>query len=452
MQTIKMVLNYLVFISIVAIGTILLVAFARGYTFDPGSGEVIRYGLVQIESKPTNAQVVINDELSGKDTPFRESYNEGRYTIKLQREGFINWQKTVDLIGGEVTSIAYPLLVPLENQYKNFENYPDETSLSLSPNQTYFMSVSDRKLTVLNLNSNNAQPESITIVPSEDGPLGELTGINWSNNEDIALLGFKNKSGTTYYLYDSLRKEIAPITAEIKSARIKGLIASTQNYIVLGEKNQLSLFNTSNNQKIVLSSDARNASWANGTIVWYDVPTKSLLSYRDGERVKIPTLRDMDSDTEILVSEQNGELNLAYRSNNELRIILSALNEPFERTVSDVDRLRSFSPDGRFALFESNGNLQTYDLKELRQRDTTQEVSTLKQVSWIDGFHLSALRGDEHIVFEFDGQNTMTIAESTNPLNTFISGNLSYGYSLQRDVDSGAARLLRVELAAAELL
>ena len=106
------------FLPLVAIifvigGTILLVAFAQGYTFDPASRKISTTGLVLIDSSPNDAFITLNNKSLNKKTPFRYAgLPAGDITISLKKDQYRSWFSKQKVVAGEVTFANYALLLP----------------------------------------------------------------------------------------------------------------------------------------------------------------------------------------------------------------------------------------------------------------------------------------------------------------------------------------------------
>ncbi len=102
---------------IVLIGVI---AYARGYRFNPKDGTVTSTGILSVNSSPQPATVYVNGTLHGAtDTNLTLPY--GQYTVEVKKEGYTDWKKNISLKGETVMSLnahlysKNPSLTPLTN-------------------------------------------------------------------------------------------------------------------------------------------------------------------------------------------------------------------------------------------------------------------------------------------------------------------------------------------------
>lgn len=103
----------LIFLFLV-IGTAIAIIYARGYRIIPqpeGLTLIEGTGLLVLTSNPDGSKVFINDKLT---TATNNTINlaPGSYEVKITKEGYIPWQKTVD-IKNELVTQADALLIPV---------------------------------------------------------------------------------------------------------------------------------------------------------------------------------------------------------------------------------------------------------------------------------------------------------------------------------------------------
>jgi hypothetical protein len=111
-STKKQLLVWVGILLFLTAGTVLAVLYARGYRLSFGQGEpkVSRTGILNVASSPKGAQVYINDHLSAA-TDDSINLTPGKYTIRVVKDGYSDWQKDVDIREEEVSAIE-ALLFP----------------------------------------------------------------------------------------------------------------------------------------------------------------------------------------------------------------------------------------------------------------------------------------------------------------------------------------------------
>lgn len=108
----KQILIYSGILLFLILGTLLVIAYGKGYRFSFGEGKigVLGTGLLVATSSPDGAGIFINNHLT---TATNNTINlaPGEYDIKIEKAGYFPWQKRIK-IQREVVSKANALLLP----------------------------------------------------------------------------------------------------------------------------------------------------------------------------------------------------------------------------------------------------------------------------------------------------------------------------------------------------
>lgn len=112
---------------IITIVTLLVIAttagvaifLAKGYTFSTKEKRVVGTGIINVASQPDAASVFVDGHLTTATNATVSSLPTKTYTIRLAKEGFIPWERQVDVKEGLVTELkvtlfpAIPTIYPL---------------------------------------------------------------------------------------------------------------------------------------------------------------------------------------------------------------------------------------------------------------------------------------------------------------------------------------------------
>lgn len=113
----KIVLPFLI-ITILLAATLILIALGRGYRFSTDQKSLTSTGLLVAASDPAGAEIFIDGKLKSA-TNTTISLPPGWYQVKIQKDGFLPWEKKLRLQGEIVSETqAYlfpstPTLIPL---------------------------------------------------------------------------------------------------------------------------------------------------------------------------------------------------------------------------------------------------------------------------------------------------------------------------------------------------
>src|SRR5436853_327324 len=86
--------------------TTVIVLYGRGYRlfFHEGEPKVGNTGLLNITSTPKGSQVYIDRHLTTA-TDNTINLTPGKYTIKISKDGFSDWQKDIQIVKEDVTNV-----------------------------------------------------------------------------------------------------------------------------------------------------------------------------------------------------------------------------------------------------------------------------------------------------------------------------------------------------------
>lgn len=99
--------------------SVLLIFQAKGYKFDFKNRKIDKTGIIALSSTPTGAAVYLNGTLTSATNTTLSDLAPGEYRLKLDKEGYLPWEKKVVVEAGLVTPVdvtlfpAAPELRPL---------------------------------------------------------------------------------------------------------------------------------------------------------------------------------------------------------------------------------------------------------------------------------------------------------------------------------------------------
>lgn len=104
---------------IIGVGATVVILLAKGYTFSPQEKRLVGTGIITITSEPDSASVFVDGHLTTATNATISSLPPKSYTVRLIKEGFIPWERTVEVKEGLVTPLkvtlfpAIPTIYPL---------------------------------------------------------------------------------------------------------------------------------------------------------------------------------------------------------------------------------------------------------------------------------------------------------------------------------------------------
>ena len=170
-----------VLMVLTVIATVSILAFiVSGYWVSPDF-KIERQGLLQIYSTPTGADVEVDGNPSSwlQRTNTSKTLTAGEHTIKLTKEGYDTWSRTINITEGLLYRLHYPRLFLTNRTEETIGEYsanfatvsPDRNTLLLGNNTTSWQ--------LINLDTENIKPIDIDlskILPFSSLAEGASTG------------------------------------------------------------------------------------------------------------------------------------------------------------------------------------------------------------------------------------------------------------------------------------
>jgi len=232
-------------LTFLVLATIFAILYARGYRLlvSKGSPTVSKTGILNVTSAPNSAQVYIDGHLTGT-TASTINLPPNKYTVKVTKDGYYDWQKDVQIQTEVVTSID-ALLFPNSPTLQSISTFGVEQALvdpsgsklafkiasqSARKNGIYVFNMTSRNLPILAGQSSSTQIVDDTVdnfsgsllTWSPDGTqlLASISATIDNSNPDQALSPSVLRSSTgssTYYLLktDSFNDTPQDVTATI---------------------------------------------------------------------------------------------------------------------------------------------------------------------------------------------------------------------------------------------
>lgn len=174
-----------------------LVFYTAGYRWNPKKEKVERQGTMIVDSTPQDAKIFINDKLQSKTTPLTmQNVTPGRYTIRIEKEGYSSWQKQLEV---------FPELVTFANNVRLWKKSDPVktdlgalTQLSTSPNEKLLAGIQTSGTQAMLIIWHEADGK-IQTAPLAQTPSNALT-LTWSEDSRALLIETSTATGTNAWL------------------------------------------------------------------------------------------------------------------------------------------------------------------------------------------------------------------------------------------------------------
>lgn len=181
------VLGLLVFLGLVTAGVVL---YAQGFRLDLGGGSLAKTGMILAKSLPDGARVFLDEELEAATDSTVPSLKPGTYHLKIEKEGYLAWEKDVEVKEELVTNVT--AILPPVSPSLTAITQGGAKLVTGAPSGTTAAFISGKKLFLLALNNQflgflRTRPQEIATEPT-DFPFSKVSQMTFSPNEDQILL------------------------------------------------------------------------------------------------------------------------------------------------------------------------------------------------------------------------------------------------------------------------
>jgi len=342
-----------IFISAFFIFAPILIFYSSGYRYDIKRHKVLKTGTLYLEAKDLKkANLYLNDEFN--EEPFSEKkfiYNllPGEYTIKLEKEGYHNWQKKITIDSGLTTFVKDIVLfeknIPLQivdGQVNNFSLSPDQQKIVY-----LIIAGSQQELYLYDLNT--SEKKQLYRIPSL-----EKINLTWSASSKKILLNSSKENlvldiqniGQIQILKNIIKFLPANVIWDISSDNLLYAINDNNIYkIDLLAKNVQKIF-TADNIKI------NNSFFIEANDLFYiqESENRNILSkYNFNYRTNKEILDLNISKNYIFITSANNFIGLVDTDQQKLYLI-KKVNTEFEINISSKEDIKEF--DAKNAVWD----------------------------------------------------------------------------------------------------
>jgi hypothetical protein len=431
--------GYVLIAIAIAIGTIILLQIAYGFGIGK-NGAVIQNELTFFSSQPHPASIYANGQLESKTTNTRLTLPAGIYHIKLTRDGYRDWQRTIELDGGGVEHFDYPLLFPKTLTTKKLQTLTAAPGLATqSPDRRWFIVERPGSMTdfdLYDLKNPAKAPVAISLpaglltkaAASESWQLGE-----WADDSKHVLLQHSYDGKIEFILLDRANPDQSLNLDKDLSANPAGLTLKNKKYdqYYLYDAAAASLQAAS--LKIpspvpVLQHVLAYKSYGNDTLLYATssgAPAgKVLVKLRIGDQTS--AIRPLPAGAVYLLdlTKYSGVMYVAVGDNVDNKVYV--FKDPAGQLAAQPDHVVvpaqvlhvpqpnyvSFSDNAQFIVASNGNHFGVYDIEnETGYNYSVPAPLDPPQVhaTWMDGDRLVMVSSGKLLVFDYDGTNQQSL-------------------------------------------
>ncbi|MDO4979047.1 MAG: PEGA domain-containing protein [Candidatus Saccharibacteria bacterium] len=463
------------FVSVISVVTIVLVllGLVAGWRFN-SDFKLEQNGLVQINSLPTGATVIIDDEQVFGTTNLSRILSGGEHKIVLQREGYESWEKTIKITPGWLLNLNQPHLFKQNREREELKEFDRLTFFEATRDRKGIIYKTDDKPTLhyvtdlggdikdteLNLEHIlKEETDKDTVATDEEEKFIPFTIAASFWNKDSNRVLFKLKSGDWLYVNPKTPKESVNLSQDIKNyanyeSLIKNLKSKSIKYVAFANHGGSELYLTIGQTIFKVNPGDKTISATplvgisefmayDSTIVALTEPDEKGIRfvelYKDGERnvTNFYEITDKSASAHVALSEFYGQRYIIFTVGKRLFVYRNEsfnqnMNKVTENDLSIVPESIAISSSGEFFVMKSGTKLAVYD-SEIE--DYTEYDSGEEKTRWLDAFVMFGVKNKTLSVWDHDGSNkrTLVVDDAAPNQNALITSEFKYFYYIAQN-------------------
>lgn len=392
----KRILVPLIILIFLIAATILVVLYGKGYrlTFNENEPLLAQKGILVVSSTPNGAEVLINGHLTTA-TDNTINLSPGTYDIKIQKDGYFPWKKSLK-IQEEIVTKAEARLFPVAPKLESIASTPVQNPINdVSGTKIVFQISSEsasRKNGIYILNmANNIIPVSIFNLQSSSIQIADDTSnlfsqarLTWSPDSTEILAEIPlNKEQSTYYLLTGNRfndspQDVTPILQSVYDSWNKQKLASLRRLNA----------NIPSNLKGLISKNFNVISWS---------PDETKILYQASISARLPIMiKPRRPGNNTLIEERTLAKNQLYIYDTKEDINIHLPIKLPDPCLPSVALAKEGLPPQLPAPNEAAGEVGSFPCTP--------------PLSWLpDSRHLIYINDKKIIIMDDDGSNNITL-------------------------------------------
>lgn len=435
----------------------------QAYGFGLGkNGTVIQNGLTYFSSQPNPAQIYINNQLESASTNTRLFLPAGMYRVRLHRSGYYDWQRQIDLLGGDVQHFDYPFLIPTQLDTKKLASYDTQPGLmTQSPDHRWLLVAQPHSMTDFALFDlkNPTKAATATSLTLPAGLLSKATTSEswqleeWADDNQHVVLAHVYDGKTEYILLNrSDPGQSLNLNTNLSTAPAKLTLNNKKfdRYYLYGSDGALQTASLSNpSPQPLLEHVLAYQSYGSNSVLYVTdngAPAgKVLLKLQAGNQTY--ALRSFPAGSTYLLNltQYNGTLYVAAGAASQNKVYIYAdpigqLQSQPKQALVPVQVLHvnaptylSFSDNTQFIVAEGGQQFGVYDIQNTKGYSylASQPLDAPQaHAYWMDGDRLTYVSGGKLVEFDYDKTNAHTLMAASSNFRPAFAPDYKYVYDL----------------------
>ncbi len=434
METVRLLITETIMVIVIIVTAIILTFVAMGYNLDK-NGELGQSGLVQLRSFPSGASITIDGDTIIPRTTASRMLTAGDHTIKLTKDGYDSWEKTITSESGRLLKLEYMRLFYQNRTPEVMREFDGELLLfAPTPNRDFAMLIqkNSSKWNYLDLRGDDAVNTEIDLTELLTGL--DVKTVTWNENSDKLLVRAERKNETEWLLVNAKNvKESVNLSKEfaMNFTDIRFMTDSGDKLIALENGNLRTIEMGGKTVSQVLASTVKKYDFVGENIVYLDA--KQQLGFISGTNTTIAKEFEVNSLVNVVISDYIGDKYLTITENDKITIYrgdfpngergINDMEKALEETISFTPSLLEIRGNNELIIARDGRQIAVFDAeaRKLHQFELDTEAPFL-----IDGYMIGEIVDGKLIVMDFDGMNKRTITDANS--NALITRNDKWLY------------------------
>ncbi|MDO4753064.1 MAG: PEGA domain-containing protein [Candidatus Saccharibacteria bacterium] len=437
-QSLRIIISEVIMVIAVIVTVLILGFVVSGYWLN-SDFKIERQGLLQIYSMPTGADIEIDNSPSSwlQRTNTSKTLSAGEHTIKLSKEGYDTWSRTINITEGLLYRLHYPRLFlknrSHETAFESSANFasitPDRNTMLLANNTTEWQ--------LFNLDSDSVKPMTLNL--SEILPFasratdataglfaGSITSSKWANDNEHLLLKIESNGETNWLLLNVKNPNSSINLTKEFNANFSNLEISDQsaNYLLGVIDNNLRRIDVQAKQiSSILVPDLISFDYRNQDVVFCaKTDAKEIIRSDNASPYYIGILKLGNSEVTKLkdVMEPVKMVTIKFYDDEYIGVVTNTtitlyLKKDFEEKQSfplsfQPEKIKA-SQDGDVITAYTGGQLAVLDMEAM---SLTEWSTGTDSFNWLDNSMIYAVKDGNLEVYDFNGLNHRTLASNVS--------------------------------------
>lgn len=416
------ILSYILATAIVIGGTVLLVAYGNGYTYNFKTGKLVQRGLLLLSSAPDGASIKLGTKQLQEETPYRYSFEQGLYDFTLSHEGYRTWRKSIQVKPSLVSLHQYVILLRDRLKTESVATHGSISQMVASPNnrRIAFVVPSGDQAGLWVLNTQNLEQARILPLPTVADPLAPETFIvqSWSHDNSHLLVRHSKGAQNDLLLVANNAGEVPlsiTTTFNINPENVSFNPTNWRQLYWVSEQGLHRLDVGNNTVSPVLAPRVAGYGFDGNRVLYvsHAGPSPSLWVLETNGQAKqlietLPASKTYSLNYATYI--RTPMLAVVAHDTRKTTLYRNLYHQPQAIELPATATQALFNSDGRFLLQFDEANATIYDLHE-NLSYSHPAAAGATGLTWFGNFHLLFNKGGDSMLSEYDGNYLHTLTK-----------------------------------------